>query len=75
MNRRGIFGPVITMVLLAMLIFIWVIILPNITPLIGDTLASTSSGPHADGVAFFLRMIPWMVPFIIVIGFLWLMVR
>lgn len=72
MNRRGgIFGFVIVLVLLAMLVWIWAIIMPSVTPSIDSTIAATSSDPYADGIGFFLRAIPWAVPFIIIIGMLW----
>lgn len=76
MNRKGLFGPFIVFILLVMLVWIWATILPNITPAIGDTISETQTNGtvHADGVEFFLRMIPWAVPLILVLGFLWLMV-
>ena len=76
-GRRGLFGPLIVLVLLFMLVWIWVIILPDVTPIIGDTIEHTqaSTVDHKDGVEFFLRMIPWAVPAIIILGFLWLMVK
>lgn len=76
MNRKGIFGPFIVFILLVLLVWVWAIMLPSVTPVIGDTIASTQAGgtAHSDGVEFFLRMIPWAVPLILVIGFLWLMV-
>lgn len=75
MNRRGLFGPLIILVLLFMLVWIWILLLPIFTPIISTTITSTSGGAHADGVEFFLRMLPWAVPLIIVLGFIWLMVR
>lgn len=75
MDRKGLFGPFIVLILLGLLVFVWAVILPEITPLITGTINETSDGPHADGVGFFLRMIPWAVPVIIILGFLWLMVR
>lgn len=81
MNRQskikgGLFGPFIVLILLIMLIWVWIIILPSFTPIIGDTISHTqaSNAEHKDGVEFFLRMIPWAVPIIIILGFLWLMV-
>lgn len=77
MNRKGLFGPFIVLIILIMLIWVWVIIVPDITPIIGSTITheQQSGIQHADGVEFFLRMIPWAVPVIIILGFLWLMVR
>ena len=77
MNRKGLFAPLIALVLLVMLIWIWALILPAVTPIISDTITHTqaSADPHSDGVEFFLRMIPWAVPLIIILGFLWIMVR
>lgn len=74
--KGGLFGPLIVLILLGMLILVWATILPNITPIIGDTIADTNGNGtvHADGVEFFLRMIPWAVPLIIILGFLWLTV-
>jgi len=74
--KGGLFGPLIVLILLGMLILIWATILPNITPIIGDTISDTQSNgtAHADGVEFFLRMLPWGVPLIIILGFLWLTV-
>lgn len=76
-NRKGLFGPLIVLIILGLIIFVWVTILPNITPIIGGTIqhTQTTGAPHADGVEFFLRMIPWAVPIIIILGFLWLMVK
>lgn len=77
LNRRGLFGPFIVLVLLVLLIWVWVIITPSITPIMDSTISQTQSTGvvHGDGVEFFVRMIPWAVPGIIVLGFLWLMVR
>lgn len=73
MNKRGIFGFFITFVLLVFLIVVWAIIqAPAVTPAIDIGLAATASAEHADGVGFFLRMIPWAVPFIIIVGMLWM---
>lgn len=73
MNRRGgIFGFAIMLVIIVMLVWIWSIITPAaITPSITTTLDATSTDPYADGIGFFLRMIPWMVPLILIIGLLW----
>lgn len=72
MNRKGVFGFVITLVVLAMLIWIWAIITPAaVTPAMDTALNATANDPHADGVEFFVRMIPWAVPLIIIIGMLW----
>lgn len=73
MNKRGLFGPLIMIALLVLIIWVWVIILPTaVTPSISSTLETSASAEHADGISFFLRMIPWAVPVIIVLGFLWL---
>ena len=77
MNRKGLFGPIIVLIILGMLIWVWAIIMPNVTPLIGGSIQHTQASglQQADGTEFFLRMIPWAVPIILVLGFLWLMVR
>lgn len=77
MNRKGLFAPLIALVLLVMLIWVWSLMLPDITPLVSNSIAHTqaSNDAHADGTEFFLRMFPWAVPIIIILGFLWIMVR
>lgn len=77
MNRRGLFGPFIVLIILVMVVWVWIIILPNVTPIIGTTITHerASKIEQADGVEFFLRMIPWAIPLIIVLGFIWLTVR
>jgi hypothetical protein len=73
MNKRGIFGLVIILVLAVMLVWIWAILMPvAIAPSIDIALNDTASAAHADGIGFFVRMIPWLVPFIFVIGLFWL---
>ena len=72
MNKRGIFGFAIILVFLILLLWIWATILPDtIVPIIDNAISVTSGDPHADGVAFFLRMLPWAVPLIFVLGLLW----
>jgi len=67
-----VFGFVIVLVLLALLVWVWSIIMPAaLTPNITTTLEATSTDPYADGIGFFLRSIPWAVPLIIIIGMLW----
>lgn len=81
MNRyaraKGLFGPLIVLIILGLVIYIWILLLPNITPILSDTISNTqvNGGPNADGTEFFLRMIPWAIPLIIILGFLWLMVK
>jgi len=74
--KGGLFGPFIVLILLIMVIWAWILILPSFTPIIGDTIQHTqnSNAEHKDGVEFFLRMIPWAVPIIIILGFLYLLV-
>lgn len=73
MNKRGIFGMFIMFVLLVLLLIIWASIQESaIGPAIDAGLAGTVGATHADGVEFFLRMIPWAVPLIFIIGMLWM---
>lgn len=76
-RAKGLFGPLIVLILLGLIIYIWILLVPNITPILGDTIQHTQQygGPNADGTEFFLRMIPWAIPLIIILGFLWLLVR
>jgi len=74
-NRRGVFAMVITLIVLALVLVVWAVILPEITPLIGGSIQATSTAEHHEAVEFFLRMIPFGVAGILVIGFLWLMVK
>lgn len=73
MNKRGLFGPIIMLAVLVLVVWVWVIIVPTaVNPSITSTLTATEGDAHADGVGFFLRMIPWAVPAIIILGFIWL---
>ncbi|MBR9702824.1 hypothetical protein GOV10_02210, partial [Candidatus Woesearchaeota archaeon] len=66
-------GPLIMIVLLVLMVWIWVVIVPTaVTPNISSTLSATASSEHSDGVGFFLRMIPWAVPAIFIVGLIWL---
>jgi hypothetical protein len=72
MNRKGQFGIVILLVLAFLLVYAWLIISPvAVEPFIDSTIAATSGSPNGDAIAFFLRMIPWAVPVILIIGFLY----
>lgn len=77
MNRRGgIFTPVIIIFFLVVLVYIWSVLVPTAyAPEADRTLASIAGGPNADATEMVIRAIPWLVPVILVIGFLWLMVR
>jgi len=73
MNKRGLFGPLIMIVLMVLLVWIWVVIVPDVvTPNITSTLSATADAEHSDGVGFFLRMIPWAVPAILIVGLIWM---
>lgn len=70
MNKKGQFGFVIVLVLAVLLIYIWLVVSPvAVEPAIDDAIAATAGSTHGDGVEFFLRMIPWAVPLILLIGF------
>jgi hypothetical protein len=79
MNRHGEggpFGPVIIIFVLIFLVYIWSVLVPAaIAPGIDGAIATTSGKPNGDGVEFVMRMLPWAIPIILVIGFLWLMVK
>lgn len=77
MNRRGgIFAPVILIIMLVLLIYIWSVLIPTAyAPEADRTLSTISGQANADGTEFFIRMIPWGVPVVLIIGFIWLMVK
>lgn len=78
MNRQGSgpFAPVIIIFLLVFLIYVWSVLIPAaVAPSIDDSIAATAGKPNGDGVEFILRMLPWAVPIILVIGFIWLLVK
>jgi len=77
MNKKGQFGFILILLLAAVLIYIFLVISPvAIEPFIDSTIASTAGSTHGDGIEFFLRMIPWAVPLILLIGFiLWGMTK
>lgn len=71
MNKKGQFGFIIVLILAVMLIYLWLVITPvAVEPFITSTIASTSGATHADGIEFFLRMILWAVPLILIVGFI-----
>lgn len=75
MNKLGggIFSLPIMFVFIVLIIWVWATILPDaLTPSIETTIADTAGAEHGDGVEFFLRMLPWMVPLILVLGMFWL---
>lgn len=75
MSKRGggIFSLPIMIFFILLLVWVWAIILPTaVVPIIDDTISGDPGIVHGDGVEFILRMLPWMVPLIIVIGLLWL---
>jgi hypothetical protein len=79
MNQRaqgGPFGPIIVIFTLIFLIYIWSVLTPAaVAPSIDDAIGATAGSPNGDGVEFLMRMIPWAIPVILVIGFIWLMVK
>ncbi len=73
MNKRGVFGFLITFILLIFLLVVWAVIQPvAIGPAIDVGLAGTVSATNSSGVEFLLRMIPWAVPLLFVVGMLWM---
>lgn len=79
MNRRGEggpFAPIIIIFLLVFLIYIWSVLVPAaVAPSIDGAIGATAGKPNGDGVEFTMRMIPWAIPLILVIGFVWLLVK
>lgn len=72
----GPFGPVIVIFVLIFLIYVWSVLVPAaVAPSIDNAIGVTSGRPNGDGVEFLLRMLPWAIPIILVIGFIWLMVK
>lgn len=76
MSRRGggIFAIPIMLVVLVLLIFIWVVLVQSaVSPTISNTLTQIQgTGGYADETEFVLRMLPWGVGVIIVIGVIWM---
>ncbi len=69
----GIFALPVMFVFIVLSLWIWATILPDaITPSIDSTITDTADSEHGEGVEFFLRMIPWMVPLIFIVGMFWL---
>lgn len=78
MNRGqgGPFAPVIIIFLLVFLIFAWSELTgAAVAPGIDTAIASVEGQPNGEATEFVLRMIPWAIPIILVIGFVWLMVK
>lgn len=74
MNRKGggPFGLVIALVVCLVLVYVWLVISPTaIEPSIDTTIAAVAGSDNADGTEFFLRAIPWAVPLILILGFIY----
>ncbi|CAK0746467.1 hypothetical protein CCP3SC15_1440002 [Gammaproteobacteria bacterium] len=72
----GPFAPIIIIFMLVFLVYLWSVIVPNaVAPGIDTSINATSGHANGDSVEFVLRMIPWAIPIILVIGFVWLMVK
>lgn len=68
--------PIIIIFMMLFLVYVWSVLVPAaVAPSIDDAISATSGQPNGDGVEFLMRMIPWAVPLILVIGFIWLMVK
>lgn len=70
--QAGPFSFVVILAVLFLLVYVWLIISPvALEPAIDTTIAATASSPNGDGIAFFLRILPWAVPLMLILGFLW----
>jgi len=75
MDRRGFFGPIRLALLLVVLIFVWIVLLPNaVTPGITTSIGVVHGKPNGEMAEMILRAIPWMFVVILVLGFIWLAV-
>lgn len=75
-GQGGPFGIVIVIFMLVFLVYVWSVLVPAaVAPSLDATLSEISGSPNADATSLVLRAIPWAVPIILVIGFLWLMVK
>lgn len=75
MSKRGggLFALPIMFIFIVLLLWIWAVILPDaVTPVIASSISDTASAEHSEGIEFFLRMVPWLVPIIFVLGLVWM---
>lgn len=71
MNKRGVFGVVIFVVLAVFLVWAWSLIAGDLAVITDSTISSTSGATHSAGIEFILRSWIWVVPLIVVVGLLW----
>lgn len=75
-GQSGPFFPIIIIFFIVFLIYVWSTLIPAaVAPSIDNAIGATAGHANGDGVEFVLRMLPWAVPIIMVIGFIWLMVK
>lgn len=75
MRRGNVFGFLIFVVLGVFLVWSWAAISGEVSAITNDAIVSTSEATHAGAVEFVLRSFVWLVPFIIVVGLLFMGVR
>lgn len=68
---KGVFGFAIMLVVLFMLVWVWSLLQSDgISPAIDIGLEGTESAAFSGGIGFILRSLPFMIPLILIIGFL-----
>jgi hypothetical protein len=75
LGRRGFWGPIRLALLLVVLVFVWIVLVPDaVNPGITRSIDSVHGKPNGEMAEMLLRMIPWGFIVILVLSFIWLAV-